>query len=118
MSGELALDQAGDWVRVASVGEVKPGQVVQVAVAGEPVCLGNVEGQLLAISDVCSHEYIELHEGWLEGDQVECPQHGSRFSMRTGEPSGLPATRRVPAYEVKVVGEDVYARGPIAVPSS
>ena len=105
----------GQWQRVGSVSDVKPGQIVKVEVDGEPVCLGNAEGELLAISDICSHEYVELHEGWLEGDAVECPQHGSKFSLRTGAPRGLPATRPVPAYQVKVEGDDVYIRGPVPV---
>ena len=104
------------WVKVATVGDVKPGEIARVEVGGEPVCLGNVGGEMLAICDICSHEYVELHEGWLEGDEVECPQHGSRFSMRTGAVRGLPATRPVPAYEVKVEGEDVYLRGPVGAP--
>ena len=111
------MEAIADWVRVASAAEVKPGQVVQVIVGREPICLGNVDGELLAIHDICSHEYVELHEGWLEGDCVECPQHGSRFSMRTGAPSGFPATKAVPAYEVKVEGDDVYVRGPVPTPA-
>jgi 3-phenylpropionate/trans-cinnamate dioxygenase ferredoxin subunit len=107
----------GDWERVGTVGDVKPGQVVQVTAGGEPVALGNVDGELLAISDICSHEYVELHEGWLEGDEIECPQHGSKFSMRTGAPRGLPATRPVPAYEVKVEDGAIYVRGPVEAPS-
>jgi 3-phenylpropionate/trans-cinnamate dioxygenase ferredoxin subunit len=107
-----------EWVRVASVGDVKPGQVTQVFLGKEPLCLGNVDGELLAIHDICSHEYVELHGGWLEGDCVECPQHGSRFSMHTGAPSGLPATKPVPAYEVNVVGNDVYVRGPVPAPNT
>ena len=103
-----------DWVRVASVADVKPGQVTRVVVGKEPVCLGNVEGEFLAIDDICSHEYVELHEGWLEGDEVECPQHGSKFSMRTGAVRGLPATKPVPAYRVKVDGDDIYVQGPVA----
>ena len=102
----------GDWVRVAGTGDLKPGQITRVEVDDEPVCLANVDGEFLAIHDVCSHEYVELHEGWLEGEEVECPQHGSRFSMRTGAVRGLPATRPVPAYETRVEGSDVYVRGP------
>lgn len=102
---------------MADVGDVKPGQVIQVTVGTEPVCLGNVDGEYLAVHDICSHEYVELHEGWLEGDHVECPQHGSQFSMRTGAERGLPATRPVAAYEVKVEGNDVYARGPVPAPA-
>ncbi|HEU5003395.1 MAG TPA: non-heme iron oxygenase ferredoxin subunit [Actinomycetota bacterium] len=101
-----------DWVRVAGEGDVKEDDMIQVMVDGEPVLLGNVEGELLAISDICSHEYVELHDGWLEDGEVECPMHGSKFSLRTGAVRGLPATRPVPAYEVKVEGGDVYVRGP------
>ena len=106
-----------DWVRVATAADLKEGHITSVEVDGEPVCLGNVGGEYLAIHDVCSHEYVELHEGWLEGDEVECPQHGSRFSMRTGAVRGLPATRPVPAYEVKVEGGEVYVRGPVPAPA-
>lgn len=106
----------GEWEHVGQVDDVKPGQIARVSVGGEPVCLGNVDGTLLAISDICSHEYVELHEGWLEGEEVECPQHGSRFSLRTGAPRGLPATQPVAAYEVKVDGDAVYVRGPVTVP--
>ena len=107
-----------DWQLVAHVFDVKPGQVARVMVGRDPVCLGNVEGEFLAIHDICSHEYVELHEGWLEGDEVECPQHGSKFSMRTGAVRGLPATKPVPAYETKVEGEHVYVRGPVPVSPS
>jgi 3-phenylpropionate/trans-cinnamate dioxygenase ferredoxin subunit len=108
----------GEWVAVGKVADVKPGQIVQVTVDGEPVALANVGGELLAIGDICSHEYVELHEGWLEGDEVECPQHGSKFSMRTGAPRGLPATRPVPAYEVKLVDGEIHVRGPVPAPVS
>ena len=102
------------WVRVAAVGDLKPGQIMRVTLGRQPICLGNVDGEFLAIDDICSHEYVELHEGWLEGDEVECPQHGSKFSMRSGAVRGLPATRPVAAFEVKVEGDDVYVRDPLA----
>lgn len=100
------------WMRVGSVHDVKPGDVIRVFADDEPVALANLNGELLAVGDVCSHEYVELHEGWIEDDAIECPQHGSRFDLRTGAVMGLPATRPIPVYEVKVDGEDVYVRGP------
>ena len=102
-----------DWVRVAATSDVKPGDVIQVEVDEEPLCLANTGEEFLATSDICSHEYVELSGGWLEGDEVECPQHGSMFNMRTGEVRNPPATQPIPAYEVKVEGEDVYVKGPI-----
>lgn len=99
-----------EWTPVASVQDVKPGEVIQVTVGDELVVLGNVDGEFLAVSDVCSHEFVLLHDGWLEGDTIECPQHGSKFSMRTGEVRNLPATQPIPVYEVRVEGDDVFLR--------
>ncbi|MGQ0680352.1 MAG: non-heme iron oxygenase ferredoxin subunit [Actinomycetota bacterium] len=98
------------WERVASAGDVKAGDIIQVEVAGEPVVLANTGSEFLAVGDVCSHDYVLLHEGWLEGDTIECPQHGSKFNMRSGAVLNPPATKPVAPYEVKVEGHDVYAR--------
>jgi 3-phenylpropionate/trans-cinnamate dioxygenase ferredoxin component len=102
-----------DWVKVATVDSVKPGTVVQVEVGGEPVCLANTGEEFLATSDICSHDYVELHDGWLEDDEIECPQHGSRFNMRTGKVLNPPATQSIAPYETKVEGQDVFVRGPM-----
>lgn len=99
-----------DWVRVAAVDDLKVGSVIRVEVEGEPVALANTGQEFLAVSDVCSHEYVLLHEGWLEGEELECPQHGSKFNMRTGRVLGPPATQPIAPYQVKVDGQDVYAR--------
>ena len=98
------------WIRVATLNDVGPGEVVGVKVAGEPVAVANVDGELLAVSDVCTHEYVLLHDGWLEGDLLECPSHGSQFDLRTGKARSLPATKPVAVYEVRVEGDDVYVR--------
>jgi nitrite reductase/ring-hydroxylating ferredoxin subunit len=102
-----------DWVRVITVDAVKAGTVVQVEVDGEPVCLANTGEEFLATSDICSHDYVELHDGWLEEDEIECPQHGSRFNMRTGKVLNPPATQSIAPYETKVEGQHVYVRGPM-----
>jgi nitrite reductase/ring-hydroxylating ferredoxin subunit len=101
-----------EWTRVASAGEVKPGELKQVVIGDDEVVLANAEGEFLAASDVCSHEYVLLHDGWLEDHEVECPQHGSRFDLRSGEVRNLPATEPVPTYDVKVEGSDIYIKGP------
>lgn len=99
-----------EWTKVASPDDIKTGDVLQVYVGDEPVVLANVEGEFFAISDVCSHEYVMLSEGWLEDDEIECPQHGSRFSMKTGEVRNLPATKPVPVYEVKIEDHAIWLR--------
>ncbi len=102
-----------DWVKVAAVDDVKAGSVIPVEVGGEPVALANTGEEFLATSDICSHDYVELHDGYLEDDEIECPQHGSRFNMRTGKVLNPPATQSIDAYETKVEGHDVYVRGPM-----
>jgi len=102
----------GDWVRVAGVEDVKAGSIIQVEVDGEPVALANTGEEFLATTDICSHDYVLLHDGWLEDDEIECPQHGSRFNMRTGKVLNPPATQPIAPYETRVEGHDVYVRGP------
>lgn len=101
-----------DWARVASVGEIKAGELKGILVDGQEVLLANLDGEIRATSDVCSHEFVLLHDGWLEEDEVECPQHGSKFDLRSGNVRGLPATEPISLYEVKVEGEDIFVRGP------
>ena len=48
------------------------------------------DGELFAIDDTCTHQDASLADGWLEGDEIECPLHASRFSLRTGHAPTLP----------------------------
>ena len=64
-------------------------------------------GELHAISDICSHGAVSLSDGEVDGCTVECWLHGSRFDLRTGEPTGLPAIRPVPVYPLTIDGERV-----------
>jgi 3-phenylpropionate/trans-cinnamate dioxygenase ferredoxin component len=98
------------WTKVASVKDVPPGEILGAMIGTDPVVLANIDGEILAASDVCTHEYVLLHDGWLEGDLIECPQHGSQFDLRTGKACSLPATQPLPVYEVRVEGDDVYVR--------
>jgi len=95
--------------RLAGVGDLKPGSLKRIEIEGTPLCVARLDsGELYAISDICSHEEIELSDGDLQGYEVECPAHGSRFDVRTGDVSGLPAEDPVKAYAVTVDGEDAY----------
>ena len=60
-----------------------------------------------AIADLCSHAAIPLSEGDVEGGEIECYLHGSRFDLRSGKPTGLPATEQVAVYAVRVEGDDL-----------
>ena len=79
-----------------------------IEIDGVPVCVARTAGQVLAISDICSHADVNLSDGDVEDGTVECWLHGSRFDLRSGKPTGLPATRPVPTYPVKIDGDDIY----------
>lgn len=98
------------FVRAARLADIPPGRVKVVEVGDEEVALCNVDGQILAVANVCSHDGGPLGEGTLldVGEvQIECPRHGARFDVRTGEVRSLPAMVPIPAYRVQVQGDDV-----------
>jgi 3-phenylpropionate/trans-cinnamate dioxygenase ferredoxin subunit len=96
-------------VRVASVDEVPVGALKGVVAARTEICIGHAEdGEFYAINDVCTHENFLLSGGELFDLQVECPQHGSRFNLKTGAVTGLPAVVPTKVYPVEVEDGEVY----------
>ena len=93
--------------RVASLSGLADESATRVDVAGTPVCLARTQGQVFAVNDICSHADVSLSEGDVEDGTVECWLHGSRFDLRTGAPTGLPATKPVATYPVTIEGDDV-----------
>jgi nitrite reductase/ring-hydroxylating ferredoxin subunit len=99
-----------EFVKVAESKDIGPSSMKAVDVAGEKVCIINVEGNFYAIGNVCTHVGGPLNEGTLEGFEVECPWHGSKFDIRTGEPTKPPARQAVPSYEVKIQDNKILVR--------
>ncbi len=95
------------FVRVCSVSDVPVPGAVQVEVDGVAVAVVRSDGEYYAIGDTCSHANVSLSEGEIEGSTIECWLHGSRFDLRSGRPTGLPATEPVPVYPIRVDGEDI-----------
>jgi 3-phenylpropionate/trans-cinnamate dioxygenase ferredoxin component len=93
--------------RACALADLADGKPIAVEVAGVEVALVLTDGDVYAIRDECSHAAIALSEGEVEGTTLECWLHGSRFDLRTGWPTGLPATQPVPVYPVTVNGDDV-----------
>ncbi len=94
--------------RVASVSDIPEGEVrVVTCASGRSLAVSNIEGELFAIDNVCTHDDGPLGEGQLRRGRVICPRHGAAFDARTGRALTLPAVRGVNAYDVTVDGEDV-----------
>ena len=96
-----------DFITVASMNEVPLGRVKVVEVNGRRIALCNVDGELYAIDDLCTHDGGPLDQGELRGDVIECPRHGARFSVRTGKVLALPAAKPVGTYPVQVEGTEI-----------
>jgi 3-phenylpropionate/trans-cinnamate dioxygenase ferredoxin component len=101
-------------VRVCSVGDVKPGAAKRVDTNGRRLCVVHIGDDWYVVGDECSHADYSLSEGdvWEDDREIECPKHGSTFSLTTGDPQTLPATQPVPVYEVRVEGDDVVVSLP------
>ncbi|MCH8282204.1 MAG: non-heme iron oxygenase ferredoxin subunit [Chloroflexi bacterium] len=95
------------FVKVAEVGEISPGDMKVVEVGEDQILLVNVEGNIHACDDICSHAYASLSEGDLNGDEIECPLHGSAFNIITGEALTPPAEDSIRVFEVRIEGQDV-----------
>ena len=98
---------AAQFEKVAGKGDVKPGETKLVEVAGEEICLVNVNGDYFAVSNVCTHAGGPIDQGDLTDNDIECPLHGSSFDVRTGEATAPPAVEALTAYAVRVEGDDV-----------
>jgi 3-phenylpropionate/trans-cinnamate dioxygenase ferredoxin subunit len=97
-------------IRVCSVDDVKPDSAIRVDAGGHRIALVRIgDDGWYALGDRCSHAEASLAGGevWPEECEIECPKHGSAFSLKTGEPLTLPATQPVPVYKVRVEGDDV-----------
>jgi 3-phenylpropionate/trans-cinnamate dioxygenase ferredoxin subunit len=103
-----------DFVKVASVADIAPGERLWIEFEEETVVLFNIDGRFYCIADVCTHDGAPLEEGKLEGHEVECPRHGARFDVRSGAALCLPAVSPVPIFEVRIEGDDVYIEDPDA----
>ena len=99
----------GEIRRVCCRDDLAPGSARCFDVDGHRIAVVRIGDDFYAIGDTCSHADFSLSEGdvWADELEIECPKHGSTFSLVTGEPQTLPATTPVPVYSVVVEGDDV-----------
>lgn len=92
---------------VAKEADIPPGTMKVVELGGVRIAVCNVEGVFYAVEDVCTHDDGPLGEGSLKGDELECPRHGARFCVKTGDAKRMPAVVPVRTFPVKVAGGSV-----------
>jgi len=95
------------FVEAATLADVPDGGALAVEIDGQEIALVRDGDDVYAIRDECSHASIPLSEGDIEGCEIECWLHGSRFDLRTGKPLNMPATESVPVYPTQITGDVV-----------
>ena len=97
-------------MRACTLSELPEEGAMRVELGGREVCIARSGGQVYAIDDLCSHADVSLSEGDVENGTIECWLHGSSFDLRTGAPTGLPATKPVATFPVTIEGDDVLVQ--------
>ena len=99
------------FVRVADVSEIPPGGMKAVKVGAQEVLLVNVDGIIHACDNWCNHQHYRLSAGGIvDGEEVSCDLHGSKFNVVTGDPTNPPAIQPLKVFEVRLDGSDILVR--------
>jgi 3-phenylpropionate/trans-cinnamate dioxygenase ferredoxin subunit len=93
--------------KIGKASEVPAGTAKVYEVDDRTIAVCNVDGDLFAVDDVCTHDEGSLDQGELEGYEIECPRHGARFDVRSGEVKALPAVVPIDTFKVRVEGDDI-----------
>jgi 3-phenylpropionate/trans-cinnamate dioxygenase ferredoxin component len=101
-------------IRLCAYDELVAGAARRFDIGGHRIAVVRIVDDLYAIGDTCSHAEVSLSEGIVFEDdlEIECWKHGATFSLTTGEPQSLPATKPVPVYEIRRDGADVMVELP------
>lgn len=91
-----------NWSKVASATDVPEDGTLLVNLGGEPVCLYNVGGKIFATHDTCTHGQASLADGFIQGEEIECPLHQGKFHIETGKAVLPPCTEDIRTYAVRI----------------
>lgn len=101
-----------EFVKVCNIGDIAEGERYHFEFEDETLVIFKVNDKFYAIADVCTHDGGPLEDGELDGYEVECPRHGARFDIRSGDAVRFPAVTPVPSYRTKVEGDELYVESP------
>jgi 3-phenylpropionate/trans-cinnamate dioxygenase ferredoxin subunit len=106
-------DDKLEYIPVGTLDEIKDGGRLFIEIDETSIVIIKIGEKYFAIADICSHDDGPVGEGTLEGYEIICPRHGARFDIRTGKVLALPAFVDIPAYAVRLVGEQIEIGLPI-----
>jgi len=106
----MADSASGDWVAVADQGAINEGEMKGVTVGSQEIALYNLKGEIYATDNLCTHAFAFLSDGWLDGEEVECPLHAGRFEIKTGKGLGPPIPCDIKTFPVRVANGKIEVK--------
>ena len=95
------------YKKIGKLGDVPSGTAKVYTVCDRDIAVCNVDGKVYAIDDICTHDGASLDQGHLEDFEIECPRHGARFDVRSGEATEKPAVLPVDTFDIRLSGNDI-----------
>ena len=89
-------------IKICDLSEIPNGSIKKFEINDEEITICNINNQIFAINNNCSHDEASLQEGFIDGYEIECPMHGAKFDIRTGEVTCLPAVSPIKTYNIKI----------------
>ena len=99
-----------NWIKVAAASDVPEDGTLLVSLGAAPVCLYNLGGKIFATHDTCTHGQASLADGFIEGEEIECPLHQGKFHIPSGKATGAPCTEAIRSYAVKIENGSVLLK--------
>lgn len=96
------------WIELAAVDAIPEDDVIGIDAEGKSFALYQVDGEIYATDNICTHGNARLCDGFLEGHEIECPLHQGKFDIRNGKAMCAPLTEDVKTYPVKIEGTRVF----------
>src|SRR5579872_354676 len=98
---------ADNWMKAVDRGALGAGEVIGVIINGQEIALYEMDGDIFATDDICTHAYAKLSDGWMEKGEIECPLHAGRFDIKTGKATAPPCIGDLKTYPVRVEGGEI-----------
>lgn len=96
------------WIDVSDVDDIPKGDVTAVKVDGKELALYEVEGNIYATDNLCTHGAARMSDGFLDGSEIECPLHQGKFDVCTGKALCAPLTENIRVYPVKIENNRIF----------
>ncbi len=96
------------WIDIVSKADVPEDDVMGVDIDAKSIALYQLDGEIFATDNICTHGNARLCDGFLEGHEIECPLHQGKFDIRSGKAMCAPLTEDIRTYPVKIEGDRVF----------